>query len=98
LAAYVRFWHKADVPEPSINVCFRGKSGHATDIAEFPLMTQSGHAPDGIAQCNPRVLTIALTLAKSAIVKAAATIRYSVAMAPESLFKNIKDFCIRIIT
>ena len=24
----VRFWHKADIPTRSIDVCFEGKSGH----------------------------------------------------------------------
>jgi hypothetical protein len=24
----VRYWHKADMPQRPINVCFRGQSGH----------------------------------------------------------------------
>jgi hypothetical protein len=42
-----RYWHKADIEELPINVCFRGKSGHRDQSASCPLMTQSGHLRRG---------------------------------------------------
>jgi hypothetical protein len=31
----VRHWHKADVPEPPINIYFWGNSGHQNETAEL---------------------------------------------------------------
>ena len=39
----VRYWHKADIPICTVNVRFRGKSGHAILTLRCPLLTQSGH-------------------------------------------------------
>src|SRR5262249_28737146 len=38
----VRYWHKADMPTRSIDVCFWGESGHHADIPRCPLLIQSG--------------------------------------------------------
>jgi hypothetical protein len=35
----VRYWHKADIPEPPINVRFRGKSGHQDLRPPCPLLS-----------------------------------------------------------
>ena len=36
---YVRYWHKADIPKPPINVRFRGQSGHAiTDVWQLRVL------------------------------------------------------------
>jgi len=37
------YWPIADIEFASPNVCFRGQSGHRSDIRKCPLMTQSGH-------------------------------------------------------
>jgi hypothetical protein len=37
-----RYWPKADTPNESRNVCFRGNSGHQPDALQCPLLTQSG--------------------------------------------------------
>jgi unsaturated pyranuronate lyase len=42
------FWHLADIAGHEINVRFRCKSGHHTDIRSCPLMTQSGHRPRSV--------------------------------------------------
>ena len=45
ILADVRYWHKADMAMALRNVCYRGNSGHGTDIAERPLVTRTGHRP-----------------------------------------------------
>src|SRR5215831_10159672 len=40
----MRFWHKADMPDVSLDVRFRGQSGHLNaQIEFFRFWTQSGH-------------------------------------------------------
>ena len=39
----VCFRHKADILTRSINVRFRGQSGHSADLSPCPLMTPNGN-------------------------------------------------------
>jgi hypothetical protein len=41
----VSCWHKAEIPPRSIDVRFRGQSGHRNFIVPCPLMTLNGHCP-----------------------------------------------------
>ncbi|MFZ3248029.1 MAG: hypothetical protein WA214_03990, partial [Pseudolabrys sp.] len=39
----VRYWHKADIPGPAVDVRYWGQSGHRTDLSSCLLLTQSKH-------------------------------------------------------
>src|SRR5882724_11491568 len=40
---HVCFWHKADVPLASTNVCCWGNSGHVLEMPPVPFLTQQRH-------------------------------------------------------
>src|SRR5215469_4821079 len=44
ITANVCFWHKADITLAWTNVCFRGNSGHGSDIPQRPVIPDRSRA------------------------------------------------------